>query len=395
MQKFDLLLFLSALILTAFGVLLIFSATYSSPLEILWEKQLLFAIISLSVFLLVYKIPIQFHDALAYIYYFFALVLLVVVLFFGAKVHRWIELGVFRFQPSELAKLAVVFTVARWFRDHRKNVNNWLVITCGALLILPPFILVVAEPDLGTGIVMIITYLGIMWVAEVEAIKFFAIIAPALAMICATHWIIWGAFLIVTLFILWRSKTSLSTSAILIAIVFFTGISTPYIWSRLHSYQRDRILAFLNPEHDPFGIGYQLVQSKIAIGSGGVWGKGLLQGTQTKYEFLPARHSDFIFAVLGEQFGLIVAIVTLTLYWIIIWRAIKISFQCPTHFAKLVSGGIASIIFFQVVENIAMTIGLTPITGIPLPFLSAGGTSLVVFWAMIAMLERIKVYKGE
>lgn len=395
MQKFDILLFLTALVLTALGVLLIFSATLGSNLEILWEKQLLFAIIAVLIFILVYRIPTQFHDALAYVYYLIAVSLLILVLFWGRNVHRWIELGFLRFQPSEVAKLSMVFVLARWFRDHSKNVSSWLVIAFGAFLVVPPFILVVVEPDLGTGIVMAVTYLGIMWAAGVEPIKFFAIVAPLLAVICASHLVLWGAFFFLTLFILWRSRASLPMATILLFIIVFIGASTPYIWSRLRPYQRERILVFLNPEHDPFGAGYQLVQSKIAIGSGGIWGKGFLKGTQTKYEFLPAKHSDFIFATLGEQFGFIMSIMVIALYWMIIWRGIKISLQCPTHFGKLVSAGIVSIIFFQVAENIGMTIGLAPITGIPLPFLSSGGTSLAVFWIMIAILERIKVYRGE
>jgi len=148
-------------------------------------------------------------------------------------------------------------------------------------------------------------------------------------------------------------------------------------------------MVFLNPKHDPFGAGYQLLQSKIAVGSGGIFGKGYLEGTQTRLQFIPAKHSDFIFAVLGEQFGFIGAIALLILYLLLFWRALMLTRATRTHFARMVVFAVASVIIFQALLNISMCIGLAPITGIPLPFVSSGGSSLIVFWSMIGMLQNV------
>ncbi len=386
-MKFDFSLFILALALSLVGILVIYSATYNSELSSLYLRQIAFLLVGIGVMFFLWRVPIRVHDGFAYVYYAIVIILLTITLFQGRGVHRWIRLGPITVQPSEFSKLVMIFVLARYLRDNIKNVNSIVVIAVSFLLIVPPFILVIKEPDLGTGLVFVVLVFVMLYAAGVRPLYLFLLLTPLLAMISAVHWIAWAIYMAVLIFVMIRWRASPFLFGVVLFIAIFIGASTPYVWSRLHPYQRERIMVFLNPHHDPFGAGYQLIQSKIAIGSGGVLGKGILKGTQTKLEFLPAKHSDFVFAVLGEQFGFVGAVVLLFLFYLFIKRILDISAVARTQFGSMVAMGIAGVIEFQVMVNIAMTLGLAPITGIPLPFISAGGSSLVTFWAMVGVLQ--------
>ncbi|MCD6594880.1 rod shape-determining protein RodA [bacterium] len=389
-MKFDFGLFAIALALSLIGIVIIYSAVVGTGLEMLYLRQSAFLLIGIGVMFFLWRIPVRIHDGLAYVYYISIIILLALTLFQGADVKRWLGIGMFKLQPSEFSKLIMVFALGRWLRDHLKDVDSIFIIMASIFLIIPPFFLVVREPDLGTGIVFSVLLFVMLYAAGTRPLYLFLLLTPLLAMVSAVHWIVWLVYFLILIFILirWRVSPGLFIGVIIIAI--FIGVSTPYVWSKLHPYQRERIMVFLNPHHDPFGAGYQLIQSKIAIGSGGILGKGLLEGTQTKLAFLPAKHSDFAFSVLGEQFGFIGTIVLLFLFWLLLMKILALSRLARTPFASIVTMGIAGIIFFQVFINIAMTLGLAPITGIPLPFISAGGSSLILFWAMVGVLQNIR-----
>jgi rod shape determining protein RodA len=284
--------------------------------------------------------------------YLATMLLLVLVLVLGdhAKgAQRWLDLGVIRFQPSELMKLALPMTVAA-FLHHRRLPPGLITIGITLILIGLPSALIMLQPDLGTALLIIaaggfaLFFAGLQW-----------------------RWII-GA---------------------LAAI----GAAAPILWERLHDYQRQRILTLLNPESDPLGAGYHITQSKIAIGSGGVFGKGWLNGTQASLDFLPEAHTDFIFAVFAEEMGLLGVLLLLVLYVTIIGRCMWIALRAQDTFQRLLGGSFAMTFFIYVFINIGMVIGLLPVVGVPLPLLSYGGTSAVSLLACFGMLMSIQTHR--
>lgn len=394
-MKFDWELLWIALLLSLMGILLVYSAVHETELQVLYVRQTAFLFVALGVMIILWRIPVRIHDGLSYIYYIAIIIILAVVLLQNAEVKRWLNIGPIRLQPSELSKLVMVFVLGRWWRDHVKTLDSPLTIAMAILIILPPFLLVIGEPDLGTGMVFWVILFVIMYGAGVRPLHLFLLLTPLLAMVSAVHWMAWALYFILLIVVLFRWRVSATTFLTTVVLAISVGVTTPYIWAHLHPYQRERIMVFLDPRHDPFGAGYQLIQSKIAIGSGAVFGKGFLQGTQIKLAFLPAKHSDFIFAVLGEQFGFIGCFIVIFLFWLLLRRIVKIASQSRAPFASTVALAIAAIIFFQVFINIAMTLGLAPITGIPLPFISSGGSSLLTFWAMIGICQNIAAQKIE
>ena len=388
-MKFDIVLFLSVLILSIIGILLIYSAVVDTPLRTLYLRQSAFLLLAFGSMFLISRIPLRVHDGLAYIYYIVILLMLIVVMLQRGNVHRWLVLGPIRLQPSEFSKLAMIFVLGRWLRDHIREINSFKVILGSFLIMLPPFILVIMEPDLGSGIIFLVILFIMLLAGGARFVLILLLLNPLIAMIAAFNKIAWVAYFILLIATLIKYKTRFAMFFVTVTIAIIMGSATPYVWAKLHPYQRQRIKVFFNPTHDPFGAGYQLIQSKIAIGAGGLTGKGFMKGTQTRLQFLPAKHSDFIFAVLGEQFGFIGSIIIIFLYWLIIWRGLTIAKNSRTQFSWMVSLAIVGMLTFQVFINIAMTVGFAPITGIPLPFLSSGGSSLVVFWSAVGILMSI------
>jgi rod shape determining protein RodA len=218
----------------------------------------------------------------------------------------------------------------------------------------------------------------------------FLILSPAISLICAFHLASWMIFILVLLLMLYLSRPRFLTTAAIFLLNFVVGIITPILWRGLHEYQQKRILVFLDPGRDPLGAGYQVIQSKVAIGSGGFWGKGFLHGTQTKLAFLPAQHTDFIFSSFGEQFGFVGSLAVLALLLAVILRGIKAAQMARNKFAGLVAMGATAVILFHVVVNIGVSLGIMPVTGLPLPFLSYGGSSLVTNMILVGLLLNIR-----
>ena len=285
--------------------------------------------------------------------YLAGIVLLLAVAVFGdisKGAQRWLNLGVVRFQPSEIMKLAVPMMMA-WFFANKPLPPRWSHLLGGALITVLPFILIAEQPDLGTALVV-----G-----------------------CA------GAF---TLFLAGLSWWLLFSLAIAL------GAAIPLFWTYvMHDYQRQRVLTFLNPENDPLGTGYHIIQSKIAIGSGGIYGKGWLNGTQSHLDFLPEGSTDFIFAAFSEEFGLVGATLLLTLYFLIIARGLYMASRAPDTYTRLLAGSLILIFFFYAFINTGMVSGLLPVVGLPLPLFSYGGTSLVTLMAGFGILMSIYTHR--
>lgn len=382
----------AAIALTGIGILLIMSSQHDA--DSLYQRhyylrQLLWFAIAFVVFAFVVHIPPKFFDMMAYIFYGFGVFLLILVLLVGTPkmgALRWFSFGPINFAPSDLAKVVVLFALSRYLAYTKLPVHSKRRLATTAIMTLVPVALILKQPDLGTSLVFfVILFMLWLW-SGLSPFYLLLIISPILSLIAASHWLAWSIYIVLLIVFLFTYRPGIFFSIITVITNLAFGIITPFMWNRLADYQKLRILTFLDPGRDPRGAGYQIIQSKIAIGSGGIFGKGFLHGSQTRLDFLPEPHTDFIFSVLGEEFGLIGALVVLFLFCFIFYRAIRIAIHCRSRFASLIVMGSASIIMFQFLVNIGMVLGMMPVTGLPLPFLSYGGTSLVLFWGLIGLM---------
>ena len=307
-------------------------------------------------FLFLSFVKITFWYRNAYAFYLFCLFLLILVLLFGITASgskRWINLYFLNLQPSELMKIAIIVCFARYYhRIQSVDIQSYRFLLIPITLIIIPCYLVISQPDLGTSILIAGSGIFVIWVAGLN-IKYFVY------------------------------------SGLLLLVSF------PFVVSILKPYQKSRILTFFNPDRDPLGAGYQIIQSKIAIGSGGFFGKGYLKGTQSYLEFLPEKHTDFIFTLFSEEFGFLGSIILMLLYVLLISRVISIGFSARSFFAKLYCFGFASAIFLYVFVNIAMVLGLLPIVGAPLPIMSYGGSSMLSIMLGLSIVMSCKIYSQD
>lgn len=393
-QKVDYILVFVVVVLVCCGLIAIYSATHSTDENInqYFTKQLTWAIIGLALMFTITFVPFKLLIRISYLLYTFTVLLLIFVLFFGKTgqgAERWLVLGPFRFQPSELAKIATILAVSRFLSDRYADVNNLKYLLLSVAMILLPFLLIAKQPDLGTALVFLVLTIPILFWAGLHWFSLFIIVSPLFTLIMSFNlWAFMGIMAIIVVF-LYLSKRKIHITVLIFLINIAVGIATPKVWDQLHPYQQKRILTFINPEQDPKGAGYQIIQSQVAIGSGGIWGKGFLKGSQTHLRFLPAQHTDFIFSVIGEEFGYFGVFIILTLYLILLLRLVMIAYSVRSHFGSLVIVGVATVIFFHIIINIGMTIGLAPVTGLPLPFLSYGVSFLMINLIMIGIALNI------
>ncbi|MEO7866673.1 MAG: rod shape-determining protein RodA [Candidatus Eisenbacteria bacterium] len=399
LPSLDWSLLLATLGLITIGLLTVYSATsVPGAHEGLWFKQFIWFGIAFGAASLVAVVHYRIYDSLAWPAYGISLLLLVLVFVIGTErlgAKRWIELGPLQFQPSELAKLATTFVLARYF-DHAKldltRIRWWLPPLFIAIV---PFVLVAKEPDLGTASSFPAMLIAMYFWAGMPPGQLLLGLSPlfnvALFFLTGTVW--WFVALFLGLLAFARPKLHM-----LVAIVVLNGavaVALPNLWNHLHDYQKRRIETFINPDHDPTGAGYQVIQSKIAIGSGGVTGKGYLKGSQKALSFLPMRHTDFIYSVVGEELGLLGSLTVVLLYVIVILRGFRLAAVARDGFAGLLAVGVITALFFHVMVNMLMTIGWAPVTGVPLPFLSYGGTALIVNCIQIGLLQNVALRRRE
>ncbi len=315
--------------------------------------------------------------------------LLVLVLVAGrgqGNVHRWFIFGPLRFQPSELAKIATIFALAAYLSNDRRDLSRVRDVLTALGLALLPMALVAKEPDLGTALVFAAIVLPMMFWAGLSRFTLFLFAAPVITMAAAfTFWSFFAAMiLLISVLLLSRRSMRVIVPNFLLNIA--VGSVTKPLWNHLHDYQKNRILTFLGLKQDPRGLGYQVLQSKVAIGSGGLTGKGLTHGTQTQLRFLPEQHTDFIFSVIGEEGGFLAVMLVLIVFFILLWRSLNIAAECRNRFSGLVVLGAVVLIAFHVLVNMGMTVGIMPVTGLPLPFLSYGGSSMVSNMVLIGLI---------
>ena len=344
----------TALIATV-GMLSLYSAAGGS-FEPFAERHALRFILGVALVLAVALVPLRIWLGLAYPAYLVSLLLLGLVLLVGVDsmgARRWLGAGELRFQPAELMKIAIVMALARyyqWLPADKASRPVWVAIPM--VMIAAPVALTLKQPDLGTAMLFAAVGLGIMFLAGVRIVYFLA-----------------GAATVAGL--------------------------APIVWHRLHDYQKRRITTFLDPEYDPLGAGYHIMQSKIALGSGGLTGKGYLQGTQSHLRFLPEAHTDFVFTTFAEEMGFIGAVALLVLYGVLLLQLLAIAMACRNQFARLLVGGTTLVLFVYVFINIAMVTGLVPVVGVPLPLVSYGGTAMVTLMLGLGLAMCGYVHRAE
>jgi len=389
-SRVALIILACGLFLSIAGVLTIHSAMSDASSKYeqdYYKRQMVWLAVSLIAFAVVALMPMRFFEVFSYIFYAIAVVLLIGLLFVGSgKAGRWYSFGFFNFQVAELAKIVVVFVLARYLSYSRRPPNSVLKLAIVLFLVLVPMLLILRQPDLGTSLVFLAMLVLILFWSGLPATYMLLLISPAVSLVASSHWISWVVFFVLLLILLQVIKPGTLFSSLAITTNLASGMIMPLVWNKLQDYQKLRILAFLDPERDPLGAGYQIIQSKIAIGSGGLWGKGYMAGTQTSLAFIPERHTDFIFSVLGEEFGFWGGALTVLAFLVIILLGVRIAFKCRNRFASLVTIGGITILAFQVVVNMGMTLGLMPVTGLPLPFLSYGGSSLLLCWIILGLM---------
>lgn len=351
-------------------------------------RQFIFLIFSSIVFIIIKNIPIKIiHDNSTLI--FIATLILCIIPFFLPRVeytYRWIDLGFFYIQPSEYLKCATVIVIAKYLSNHQLEVkDNSIIIIPSLLTILSAFI-VLNQPDLGTAAIIFAPLLPMLLWAGVSNFTIFLMIAPIITVLAASNIISFSIWAFVMFCFFLTFQASVVNKFLLYFANIFTGLLTPFLWNNLADYQKQRILTFLNPDLDPMGSAYHIIQSITAIGSGGLFGKGWGAGSQTQLKFLPVQESDFILSVIAEEFGFFGISIVMLLCFLLIKTLLDIAFRSSDYFASLVIIGLASILLSHIFINSAMTIGLMPVKGLPIPFISAGGSFLLSCFIMIGLV---------
>jgi rod shape determining protein RodA len=357
-----------------------------------FTKQLLFLIPALVGFLTILFIPKYMIHKYIYAAYSLMLMLILVPFLFEtiAGTHRWINIGLpVGVQPSEFAKWIVVVALARYLSDHNLQMKKFMTILFPIFIALVPAIIVLQQPDLGTAIILLTPILPMLYWVGARPFHLFMLVAPVLSIATAFHTISFTVWAICMGSIIYMTRPRLIFGVVFYFGNIFLGLLSPFLWSSLRPYQQKRILTLFNPELDPLGAAYQTIQSKVAIGSGGFLGKGLGEGTQTHLKFLPVQESDFIVSVIGEELGFITIAVMLIIFANFILKIVKLAFLAKERFAGLVLIGIGTIFMAHVFVNTAMSTGMIPVKGLPLPFISAGGSFLVSCFIMIGLIMKM------
>ena len=335
------------------GLLVIYSTTHQENINEgvmqITRRQLIHILTGLFFCLLV--TIIDYHDIvkIAIPLFFLSLIMLVYVIFFGKNVggsRRWIQLAGFEFQPAEFAKITLIIFLADFLNKQKEEIPNFLYFSLPFFFTGILMLLIYKQPDLGTAIVFFAITLLMIFIAGIS----------------------------------WKY---------IIAVFIILVSLFPIGWSFLKDYQKSRLLLFLNPEMDPLGAGYNIIQSKVAIGSGGLFGQGLFSGIQSQLKFLPAQHTDFVFAVIGEELGFMGALLLISLFILVLWKGIRIAQEAPDILGTLIATGVTSFMFIHILINVGMSMGLMPATGLPLPFISHGGTFMITNFIGIGLLLNI------
>lgn len=402
--KYDWLFLGITFALMTVGVCLVYSATTGEDIpmyDTFWFKQIIYFFGGSLLAAGIVFVKIDWLKNIAFPIYVVSLVLLCIVLFLAGDVvkgaGRWIDLGFFKLQPSEFAKIAYLLTISFWLSKHPVSLFKLKTFVVPTLLFVVPFALVLKQPDLSTALVFIAMTLVAFFFAGLSLTDLFLVVSPVFSVLLShsqsiLFQVLWGAFICLVVFAVFRRRLPKALMAAILVVNILSGYASSMAWNMLEPHQQKRVNTFLDPMSDPLGDGYQVLQSITAIGSGGAVGKGFGNGSQTNLAFLPEEHTDFIFSVLGEQFGFFGCTFVLLLFALFLWRATSICKMSSDPFVTLVTMGASTIILFHVVVNIAMTVGLMPVTGLPLPFISYGGSFALTCMVLVGFLVNMRLH---
>jgi rod shape determining protein RodA len=386
----DWLLIIATMILITFGLISIYSAVYGSTIDSNFDKQLISVVIGLGVLVATVFIPDNIIRLLSYPAYFISIALLVAVLFIGQSVYGtkgWIAIGSFNLQPAELAKIGCLMAIANYLSGKGKDIRTLRDLGVSFLIILLPAGLIFLQPDVGSASVLFAMFLGILyWTGFSSLFLYTIIISPILVILSLKDMTWYYIGLAISSISIFFFKSKIYFIILSIAIFVSLGFVAPMIFENLMPHQQNRINTFLNPDLDPQGAGYNVIQSKVAVGSGGITGKGFLEGTQTQLRYIPMQWTDFIFSVPAEEFGLIGSVFILLFYLILLNRTLNIAYISEDRYFSILASGALFILIYHIVINIGMVIGVMPVMGIPLPFMSYGGTSMIFNLILIGLL---------
>jgi rod shape determining protein RodA len=387
------------LLLSIYGISIVYSAGQTDIVTNVaraWKSQTLWFLIALGGAYTMTRVSVRLLDWLTWPAYWVTIAMLLLLLFIGkgagtaASSKSWLAIGGFRIgQPSELAKITVVLALAKVLSAYKEPPRSLMELWKPALIVGIPWALIMKQPDLGTGIVFVGFAFAMLFWAGVSWPLLVLVASPVVSLILAFNVQLWGAwFLLLIALVLWY-KPYMYEGIFLVVLNVIFGVVSPIVWEKLAPYQQKRLLVFINPDIDRRLAGYHVIQSQIAIGSGGWFGKGYTQGTQKRLAFLPAQHTDFIFAVVGEELGFIGVSLAFALFLLLFLRVTKIAERANDSYSSLIAFGLLASWFVHVLVNVGMTLNLMPITGIPLPFFSYGGSFMLASWLAIGILVRI------
>ena len=393
-DKFDFGLLFPVVILFIAGLAAIYSSTINNPAaQGNFQKQLILGAFALIVFFVTYSLPAKSFKAAAIPGYLLSLLLLIVVLVIGKKIsgsRSWISIGFLGFQPSELAKITTIFAMALFLTKTNINIDSFKDLLYLLAIGLFPVMLILLEPDMGTAMVFLAMIVTLIFWKGISSFGLFVVLSPAFVALASLFGMAYFlASLVIIVVALLIFKKNIFFSGSIFALNLAAGFFTDYVYKALSPHQQKRIQAFMDPMSDPLGSGYNSIQAKVAIGSGGLTGKGFLSGNQTQLQFIPEQWTDFVYCVIGEEFGFIGSIIILGLFFYLFTRILKIAYSSKDEFLSLVAIGILSVYFVHFIINLGMVVGIMPVIGIPLPFVSYGGSSLLVNMFMLGVVANI------
>ena len=429
--KFDYILLVSFIILTAFGILTIYSAGAGSSgiraIEKQYIKQIYWAITGIVIFILLLFINYQKFGEYAFVIYASSILLLIITLIFGKRIRgakSWLTIiGGFGFQPSEFVKIALIISLARFLDRIGEEIKKFKYVLLALLIIFLPIGLILLQPDFGTALVYIPIGLVMLYFSGMKYTHLISILITfgiAVTLPLMTTFskltqstnlsflqmlddskvvliiaLLFGVLSFISFVIFKIVKKDIIFKATNIFLIFFAGlVFSALLGELMKPYQTERLVVFLKPAIDPFGSGYNIIQSKIAVGAGGLFGKGLMGGTQSQLGFLPEKSTDFIFSIFAEEWGFMGSFFLLAIFGLLIYRGIMIIYLTKDLFGNLVATGIVGMFLFHIIINIGMTIGVMPITGIPLPFMSYGGSFLLTCMAGVSILFNVEMRRN-
>ncbi len=389
------ILLIALLMLFLIGLATVYSASTVIPESDLFRKQIMWSIFGLIAFFVGTMISLRRLEEISPLVYFLICLLLLLTLFIGrGPANRWIIIGPIHLQPSELAKAGLILVTAWWLASQKvkpRKFGEALIF----LTVIPAVVLTAMQPDLGTAVSMLLIVLAMFVWAGYGIGWIILLVSPIMAAVSSLNILLWLSFMLILIAILYRRKYRIPMWIAFIGGNSIVAALTPMAWKMLEPYQQSRLITFLNPAKDPHGSGWNIIQSEVAVGSGGLSGQGYLHGAQKELAFLPARHTDFVFSVWAEETGFIGCLILLTAFYILFWRTIIAARKSNNPFNSLVTAGIGAYIGIHVFVNVGMTLGIMPVTGLPLPFISYGGSQLVTVLFLFGLVLNAGMYWRE